>query len=479
MRPLAYRLVTAVLLAGGGALAQTSPPPAEPPPGPPPAAEMPPTSVAPNAAPVSVVKPGAPAPKPVTSKSEITVYGTIDLTTIWDSVENLGTEAVGGGPVARSGTFTGDHSRLQFSPRGSRFGLRLGLPEWEGVKVSGLFEADFVGNQPPGISEPAFYTNPTFRVRHAWAKLSAGGIDVTFGQTWYLFGWVPNGVGYSVMVAGVPGAVYGRTPQVRIGTAIKTDDVNVEVAIAASKPAQRDSGTPDGQAGVRLLVNNWKGIRTPGPGLSNIEPLSIGVSGVVRNFQVDALMNQTTQTTSTTGFGVAGDILVPIIPAKSREDHQFALTLSGEASYSEGCADFFTAFTGGAIMPTTVPGTTPAVAYTANVDPGLVLFDPNNTANLVAIKWLAVTGGLQFYLTNQLFIAGNFSFVQSDNIADLTPTARVNLVYKKNVFFDGSIVWDVTPATRIGFEVGRFMQTYVDNIENDATRLQLGFWYFF
>ncbi len=38
----------------------------------------------------------------------------------------------------------------------------------------------------------------------------------------------------------------------------------MEIAIAASRPPQRDSYVPDVQAGLKFNLNNWKGVATAG-----------------------------------------------------------------------------------------------------------------------------------------------------------------------------------------------------------------------
>jgi len=453
--------VTAFLLATP-AYAQT--PPAEPP-----------------APPVAAAKPAAPEPKPIVSKSEITLYGTVDMTVLYDSVQNLGAEAAGGATIARDGSYAADHSRLQFSPRGSRLGLRVAAPEFDGIKVTGVAESDFVGNggTPAAGAEGGFFTSPTFRIRHAWGKVSTSAVDVLFGQTWGLFGWVPSSVGFSVMVAGLPGALYSRNPQLRLTKVVKGDAVNVEVAVAAARPAQREAGTPDGQAGLRVLLNNVKGYRTPGPGGGVVEPLFIGVSGIARKFEVPAFAAMTTDSMSTTGFGVAGDVFIPIIPPQSKEEHAGALTLTGEGVYSQGCSDQYTGFTGGTgiNLPSTLPpvGDMPGGNYTPNIDNGMIALNADQT-DIEAVKWLTVTGGLQFYLTNKLWIAANGSYIKSDNIGDLTSSATT--VYEKAIFFDGVLAVDVA-AARFGLEVGRFQQTYVDGQKPTSFRVQFGSWYFF
>jgi hypothetical protein len=523
MRPSAISLVTAILLATTPALAQTpAPQPAQPaqsqpaaqpaqaqpaaqpaqaqaaqpaaqpaaepapaeqqpgqPPGPPPAAEATPPSSTPPAA----VTSAAPPPMPVVSKSEITLYGVADFTAFYDSVQNFGGEAAGNTPIPRDGTYFGDHSRVQFSPRGSRIGLRLAAAEFSGIKVTGLAEADFVGNQFAPGAEGAFYTNPTFRIRHSWVKIATSAVDVTLGQTWQVFGWIPSAVGYSVTVPGLPGELYTRTPQLRVSKVIKGDALNVEVAVAALRPPQRDSAMPDGQAGVRVLVNKLHGMRTPGPAAAVTEPLSIGVSGIVRKFEVPEFIAGATDTMSTTGWGIAADVFAPIIPPQSKEEHVGALSLTGEAVFGQGISDQYTGLTAGVAFPLTVPDPNPddnmpAPPYAPNLDNGMVALTLDGM-DIEAVKWTSFIGGLQYYVTNNIWVATNASYLRSSNVDDLTAPERAAAVYKRSFFVDGVVAWNITPAARVGLEVGRFQQTYVDNEKATSVRVQFGSWYLF
>ena len=73
--------------------------------------------------------------------------------------------------IARPGTYAGDHGQLTFTPRNSRIGFKLAAPETNDIKASAQLEMDFLGNQPPGISEASLYGNATFRFRHMNVKL--------------------------------------------------------------------------------------------------------------------------------------------------------------------------------------------------------------------------------------------------------------------------------------------------------------------
>src|SRR5207237_5544636 len=132
------------------------------------------------------------------------------------------------------------------------------------IKPSAVLEMDFLGNQPTGTAEATVFTSPLFRIRHMALKLENPYVDVLLGQSWQLFGWQPYFHPNTVEIQGVPGQVDSRSPQVRLSHLFKSDALSVEVAIAAARPPQRNSAVPDGQAGIRMLVNTWKGVHTAG-----------------------------------------------------------------------------------------------------------------------------------------------------------------------------------------------------------------------
>src|SRR5439155_872191 len=86
--------------------------------------------------------------------------------------------------VAYPGTYAGEQGRTQFSIRNSRIGFRMKAPEYNGIRTSAQLEMDFLGTQlPPGTGpgtggEGAFFSNPTFRVRHANLKLETNVVDI-------------------------------------------------------------------------------------------------------------------------------------------------------------------------------------------------------------------------------------------------------------------------------------------------------------
>src|SRR5262249_28453160 len=213
-------------------------------------------------------------------KWNVSFYGFIQADFIWDSTQSFN-ESAGNGVISRPGTYAAGHKRFTFGARHSRIGFRISAPEFHAIRASANVEADFLGNQPPGISESAFFVNATFRLRHAFLKVETDYVDLLVGQTWQLFGFQPYFHPNTVEIQGVPGQVFSRSPQLRLSHIFKAEPVSVEVAVAASRPPQRDAHVPDGQAGVRLTYNGLKGVHTLGGTGTSVDAAAIAFSGAL------------------------------------------------------------------------------------------------------------------------------------------------------------------------------------------------------
>ena len=158
-------LATLLLFAATPALAQAPEPPPQPPgPEPPPAtptAEPAPAPTPPPPQKPAETKPQQPA---VVGKWDATLYGFVEADFIWDSTQGLN-DLAGNAGIPRPNTYAGEHGQLIMAGRNSRLGFRLAAPSYNGIKASAHLEMDFLGNQPPGITEAALLLNPTFRFR--------------------------------------------------------------------------------------------------------------------------------------------------------------------------------------------------------------------------------------------------------------------------------------------------------------------------
>jgi hypothetical protein len=471
----------------GSMVALAQPPEPSPPPPPPaaPAEPMPPPPPPPPAPPPAPLPPPPPAaPKTfsVSSKFSASLYGFVEADSIFDSTQSLN-DVPGNAQIARSGTYAGDHSRMTFGVRNSRIGFRFKGPDTDDVKTSAQLEMDFGGNQnAPGTSEAQTWASSIFRVRHMNVKIETPFVDILAGQSWMLFGWQTYFHPAAVQIQGLPSQVFSRGPQLRLSHVFKTSAVNAELAVAAARPPQKNSGTPDGQGGLKLTFNDWKGVRTMGSAGTAADALGIGVSGVVRQLKLPEFNGMPVNQVKKTGWGVSIDALIPVVPA-SLDHRENALTLTGSFVKGTGIADLYTGLTGGTSFPAVPNPTmaTPAPTYTPDIDNGLVTFDA--AGNLRTINWQSYMVGLQYYLPPEghVWVAVNYSAMTSDNIDEGITGANLIRLTKKSMFVDGNLFWDATPAVRIGAEYAFTQNTFADAAATKAKnhRGQLSFFYIF
>jgi hypothetical protein len=411
-----------------------------------------------------------------------TVFGTIQADYITDTTRSYN-DFIGQSLVARDDTYEGTVGRTQFGMRNTRVGFLLDSPTVGNVTPSAVFQLDFAGNQPAvpyvppgspgeaGISEASYYNNPTARIRHAYITLRNPIVDVLAGQTFDVFGW--QNAYYGTALLGIPNSAASRSAQFRLQKSFGAGGpVVLDVAIAAARPAQRDSRVPDAEGGLRLSFPGWKGITTPGNAITTVAPLSISVSGIARQFYVNAFTPPPAQTSNRTmGWGVSGDIFIPIIPAAHAGDRGNRLTLIGSFVWGTGIADLIVAG-GGARFPT-LPNPaqqSPPPLYTPNIDNGLVTFD--TVGVLHTIDWWSAKGSIQYYLpgSGRIFLAGNFTYAHSRNISKLFPQGGREIellgsVADKSLSGDVSLLFDATPAIRFGI-AGQYTQVrYLDHTD--------------
>jgi hypothetical protein len=441
----------------------------------------------------------------VVGKWATTFYGFVEADSIYDSTRSLN-DLGGNALIARPDTTAGDNSRWQFGIRNSRFGFRLKAPEFHGVRATAQIEADFLGTQLPVGAGPystsagtnvafgtegAFFSNATFRVRHLNLKLETPVVDILFGQYWALFGWQPQYNPNTVQIQGVPGEVFNRTPQFRVSKTLKAKPITFEAAVAAVRPAQRDGGLPDGQAGLRLAVDSWTGVQTVGSAGTQTSPLSVAVTGLLRHVSVNDFIAQRTQTQDLTLAAIAADAFLPVIPGKA-DKRDNSLSFNGEFTTGYGDADQFTSLTGGVGFPATAAGFSP------DIDPGIVTYD--YSGKLHGIQWTTYLFGAQYYLPGvdgRVFISGNYAHAESANshyytfitnsgtkppfgcISGVTRTATSCGVMAAEDWFDVNLFVDPVPATRFGLEYANTKTTYVDGIHAINHRIQFSGFFIF
>lgn len=90
----------------------------------------------------------------------------------------------------------------------TRFAGTITGPDALGAKTSGFIEAEFFGNINPSIN--------TFRLRHAWVKLSWPRTELLVGQWWHPM-FVPECSPATVSFnTGAPFVVFSRNPQIKL-----------------------------------------------------------------------------------------------------------------------------------------------------------------------------------------------------------------------------------------------------------------------
>jgi hypothetical protein len=461
------------------ARAQTAPVPiGTPPPLPPPAADGRPQS---SDVPTPVALTDSPARVMTTLFGwKGTFYGFLELDAIRDSTQSF-SDSVGNTPLLRSDgsspaylpigtnllgvTYGSRNPRVFFTPRNTTFGFKVAPPDIGSVKINGIIEFDFFGNQPgspfaanSAVTESEYFSSATPRMRHAYVELKSDFIDVLAGQAYNLFGWQPLFFPATDSFLGLPNMVFDRRAQLRLTKVIETDPITVRVAGAALRPAQADSGFPDLSGGILVQINPWKGAHMAGPGQAKLDPLSIGVSGVYRQFKVAQFENNAgdpsiaQQVATANGYGISIDALLPIIPVKDAKDRSNGLTVTGSFVTGTGIGDLYTGgLTGGAHFPLPNGPQGPFTGtYSSNIDPGLVQYSieqqgPATTASplttpvtdangnwvgiLRTLDWQSFMIGVQYYLpflSGRWVITGNYTHAFSDNIQQQNTASFAN-----------------------------------------------------
>ena len=425
----------------------------------------------------------------VFAKLKATLYGYLEGNFKYDSTQTC-LEFCGSTQVQRPDTYRGNHGRSIFSARDSRLGIRLAAPEEHGIRVSGVLETDFFG--PTTTTEQGTYVNPVLRIRASFLKIETPVLDVLIGQQFTLFGWQPVFVSASMQYPGLPGEAFERTPQLRLSRTIKSDAVTAEIAVAANRPPQQDSATPEGVAGLRLLFNSWTGQHTAYMAYSAIQPASIAISGDVRRFRIPELAVTPHTGFTRTGGGVAFDAYLPIIPAtKASKDN--ALALNGELSITSGMADAYSALggagTANAAIPPAMAGGTPT-PYAPNFDAGLAAIDAAGGVEL--IKWLAYFASLEFYPAGtggRLGLVANYGHMESSNarsVGTASPaaaapaqTAAAARIRDHEDMFEIGVFVDPTKSTRIAASGSLYDDVYGDGVAAKNYAVIMSGWLFF
>jgi len=303
------------------------------------------------------------------------------------------------------------------------------------------------------------------------------------GQFWNILGWQPTYIPTIVQWPGVVGEVYSRSVQVRVGKTIKLDPITIDVALGAMRPAQRDSGVPNGEAGLKIALNKWTAPHTLYMTATNIQPASIAVSGDVRRFQIPEFSTTPHNTNDTTGGAIAIDGFLPIIPG-TKDNKDNALALTGEFVAGEGIADQYVGFQSGIGTAIPKPAATPAEpnpaapAFNSRVDGNLVAYDAGGALRLVRTRTWFLSG--EYYVPGtdgRLGLFGGYYSAEVVNPGDFA-TAPAG-VRKHEVMVNGGAFVDATKQIRIGADYAHFDDEYADGVVARNWAIQTSGFFFF
>jgi len=384
----------------------------------------------------------APPPKPalaeqVKSKWGMNVYGFVEADFIHDNRQSANLTDGAFNPVLPTPrTYATTHGQTTFGLRNSRLGFNISAPEYEGIRVSGKLEGDFEGtNGGATIESNATWTNPTYRIRHAYLVMDTDYVTFTFGQTWELFGWQPYFHPNTVDIQGVPGQVYSRSPKAQLSHKFK-GPVDIELGLAASRPPERDAEGPDLQAGVKLTIPEWVGVHTIGATGTAIDAAGLGISGTTREWRIPTAG---TNSDATRGSAAALDLFLPILHP-DKESRGNSLSLTGEVVIGRGLNDLYSGFNAGV----------GAVAGVA--DAGAI---QTLNGDLKAVPWRTEIIGMQYYLPGDgtWWVSANYSSGHSHDMYQFAGTA---VAFHSFSWINADVFWDVTPAVRLGLSVDQY-----------------------
>lgn len=426
---------------------------------------------------------------------KFSMAGFAELDTIVDSTRSF-TEVVGNGAVARPETLNGETGRTQMSIRNSRLDFILDAPETDGWKSKGFFEFDLLGYDPaPGTptgavnSEASFFNNPTFRVRHVYLAAEKDGWQLMGGQYWMLLGWQPYYFMPSIQPAPQPGMLYGRTSQVR-GTKNwdVASDSTLQAAVGVMRPPQRDASYPGLEGGLRFAWSGRNSGFTAGAtGAQKAQPMSVAVSGALREFEMPASPDMTVPTRDRVhlpGMALAVDALMPVLSSADGKDVSNTLTLGGEFTTGKGYGDQFASWTGGLPNPLASGSSVTTLERNVNIDGGIGAFDSSGRFQLVNLQ--TFNAYFQYHLPSECrtWFSGGYGRLFSNNVDLLTvgatgKTAGGSVPYHRTEALFGNVFHDLTKALRVGVEYAYTRTGYQDGEVAHNNRYQLSMWFLF
>lgn len=439
--------------------------------------------------------PDAPPPGVTTvySKWVVGLYGVLEADGVYDSTRSFSNWPYNAG-VANKNTASGNPatlnslsgSQLGFDVNGSRFGIMISSPLYQGYRVRGLLEMDFLSTTGTPTPVSAGWDNPSPHLRQLWMDVETPGYgDLLAGKYWSLFGWQPYNLYNSVQIQAGPAETYGLFPQARWYMIGHLEGTLLEPAISieSEEPA---FGLPSFVEGLKWAVPGWPGEAMIGATGKGIEPLSVGVSMI--ETPLSGWTVETGTSASPVGFNelataYAIDAFLPLIPAKY-ENPDSTLTLSGE--FTSGAGDGFQ-----------FPGLTWGMGSYGTGTPGTALPFGTGIVNgqeFVPVQVQSWNINLQYFFSDhaRTSVALGIAHVSAGNLASqagaIGPAllgggslsngmAKYLLPYNRNQYIHADLWHDFTPAVRMGIEAGQVQTDYVGGLTALDNRLMMG-WYF-
>ena len=211
---------------------------------------------------------------------------------------------------------------------------------------------------------------------------------------------------------------------------------------------------PDGQAGLRLTINNLRGLRTTGATHTNVDSAALGISAALRRFSLPEVRGSAAAAPFRPSAGASQSTRFADRPRAGSP--VVGADLAGLVCAGRG-SPFIPALTGGVSFPSLPLG----VTYNANIDPRTGAVRSQRQPGTV--DWQSFWIGLQFYLPPQgrIFLVTNYSADKPDNAAEFGDPAQV---FIQSRLASASLFLDATAAFRFGIEYAFMQQVYADDV---------------
>ena len=212
------------------------------------------------------------------------------------------------------------------------------------------------------------------------------------------------------------------------------------MAGAALRPVQKNGGYPGRhrEVGLRLAAQQLDGRGGAAYGQPGIGAMALGVSAIGRHFEVAQFLETPGATVSGTGYGIAANAFIPVIPARTPKGTRHLACSRGRARpAARASAATCTRTSRAGCCPgpaelrwTSSTWTNLPPVYTPNIDSGIVTFDGDR--RLRTANWEGFVANLQYYLpidNGRVWVSGTHSEVWSSNIKEITPLAGWGGIY--------------------------------------------------